>query len=126
MGPGLVQQGDLTDPYYFDFISFAQYQVINREITNDPPMMFEEQQPVDQGEDQPQKFVPVVVKRDPKITNDKLGAEHSRMVGSAILDRLQETFAGTDSALPKIAPMSRPSSGELISFVLRKQSLHEN
>lgn len=30
----LVLQGDLTDPLYFDFISYAQYAVIAREIPN--------------------------------------------------------------------------------------------
>lgn len=108
----MVQQGDLTDPYYFDFISFAQYETINREISQNPPFVFEEQQPVDQGEDKPLKFVPVVIKRDPSLTNDKLGPEHGRIVGAAILDRLEEIFGQTDSAIPKIAPNSRPGIGK--------------
>jgi hypothetical protein len=102
----------MTNPYYFDFISFAQYETINREITQDPPFIFEEQQPRDEGEDKPQKFVSVIVKRDPNLTNDKLGAEHSRMVGSLILDRLEEIFGETDSAIPKIARNSKPDSGK--------------
>jgi hypothetical protein len=112
LGPGVVQQGDLTDPNYFDFISFAQYHTINREITKDPPFVFEEQQPIDQGEDQPQVFVPVVIRRDPTLTNAMLGPEHNRMVGSEILDKLEETFGNTDSAIPKIVPGSRPDPGE--------------
>ena len=39
-----VQQGDLCDPNYFDFISFAQYATIVREIVDSPPVIFEEQQ----------------------------------------------------------------------------------
>lgn len=107
----MVQQGDLTDPFYFDFISFAQYYTISREITQDPPLVFEEQKAVDQGEDKPQKFVPVLIKRDPSITNAMLGPEHSRMVGAAILDKLEETFGETDSAIPKIERYSKPDSG---------------
>ena len=106
-----MQQGDLTDPYYFDFISFAQYETINREISQNPPFVFEEQQPVDQGDDKPQKFVSVLIKRNPSLTNDMLGPEHSRLVGSAILDRLEEIFGGTGSALPKIPAASRPNEG---------------
>jgi hypothetical protein len=108
----MVQQGDLTDPYYFDFISFAQYQTVNREITQDPPFIFEEQQPVDQGEDKPQKFVAVVVKRDPQLTNAMLASEHSRMVGVVVLDHLEEVFGETDSAIPKIERNSKPDSGK--------------
>jgi hypothetical protein len=106
---GKLRDGYLTDPYYFDFISFAQYATINREITQDPPFVFEEQQPVDVGEDLPQKFVATVVRRDPALTNDKLGPEHSRLVGSAILNRLVETFG--DTILPQLEPGSRHSAG---------------
>jgi len=111
LGQGYVQQGDLTDPYYFDFISFAQYSTINREISQKPPLVFEEKQPVEVGEDLPQEFVTRVVRRDPAMTNDRLAPEHSRRVGKAILDRLDETFGGTASSLPKIAPGSRPGAG---------------
>jgi hypothetical protein len=111
LGPGMVQQGDLTDPYYFDFISFAQYEAINREISKDPPFVFEEQQAVDGPEDKPQTFVPVVIKRDSALTNDRLAPEHSRIVGSAILKRLDETFGATDSAVPNIPRGSRPDPG---------------
>ena len=114
LGPGMVHQGDLTDPYYFDFISFAQYTTMNREITQDPPFVFEEQQPIDQGEDKPQKFVPVVIRRDPTMTNDRLSPEHSKMVGVAIIDRLEEVFGETDSAIPKIKRGSRPDAQVLL------------
>ena len=112
LGPGLVQQGDLTDPYYFDFISYAQYATVNREITVNPAMVFEEQQPRDQGEDKPMEFVPVVVKRDPSLTDAMLPVEHSRRVGAAIIDRLEEIFQGTSSAIPTIEKGSKPDSGK--------------
>ena len=107
----MVQQGDLTDPYYFDFISFAQYKTINREISQDPPYIFEEQQPMDEGDDVPQTFVPVLIKRDPTLRNDMLGPEHSHMVGSIILDRLEEVFGSSDSAIPKLEKDSKPDPG---------------
>lgn len=108
LGPGMVEQGMLVDPYYFDFISFAQYATISREIKQDPPSVFEEQQPVEVGESEPQKFVATVIKRDPSLRNDMLAAEHDRLVGSLILDRLEEVFGETDSAIPKIKSGSRP------------------
>jgi len=100
LGPGFVQQGDLTNPFYFDFISFAQYVAINREISRDPPYVFEEQQPVEVGEGELQKFEAKVVKRDPSLSNDMLGPEHSRLVGAAILDRFDEALTNTPLALP--------------------------
>jgi hypothetical protein len=112
LGPGMVQQGDLTDPYYFDFISFAQYKTINREITLDPPMIFEEQKGIDQGEDKPQKFVPVIIKRDPDLKNSMLGPGHNRKTGEMIINHLEEIFGGTDIAIPKISPNSRPDASE--------------
>ena len=113
IGAGAVQQGDLTDPNYFDFISFAQYKTINREITQNPPYVFEEQQPQSEGDDKPQKFVPVIVRRDPRLTNVMLGPEHDRLVGAAIIDRINEIFDGTDSAIPRFREKDRPDAGEL-------------
>lgn len=112
LGPGIVQQGMLTDPYYFDFISFAQYATISREISQDPPFVFEEQQPVEVGEGQPQKFVSAVIKRDPSLKNDMLATEHSQLVGNAILDRLDETFGVTKSAIPSIPKSATNEEGE--------------
>ena len=112
LGPGMVSQGDLVDPYYFDFISFAQYATISRAIAQDPPFVFQEQQPVEVGEGEPQKFVSTLIKRDPTLTNAMLATEHDRLVGTAILDKLEETFGETDSRIPKIAPGSKPDAGE--------------
>ena len=63
-----MQQGDLADPNYFDFISFAQYAAILREMV-DPSPVYEEQQPVKAEKGQPQKFNAVVFRRDPLISN---------------------------------------------------------
>ena len=102
LGPGLVKQGDLSDAYYFDFISFAQYSTIFRDITIDPPMVFEEQQPIIVGEDEKQQFIAKVIKRDPSLDNSKLAQRHDELVGEKILDKLNETFAQTASAIPSI------------------------
>lgn len=80
--------------------------------------MFEEQQPKDQGEDKPMEFVPVVVKRDPSLTDAMLPAEHSRQVGALILDKLEETFQGTGSAIPSIERGSKPDSGKCTRLFL--------
>jgi len=91
----------LADPNYFDFISFAQYSTISREIIN-PQAVFEEQQPVEVGENELQKFNTVVVKRDTTIPNSELPQRHTEIVGNAIYDKLIEKFGDTASAIPKI------------------------
>jgi hypothetical protein len=108
---GKLRDGYLTDPYYFDFISFAQYATINREITQDPPFVFKELQPFENGENEQQQFVATVVRRDPALTNDKLATKHKFLVGSAVLDRLEETFGDTPARLPRLEAGSRPNSG---------------
>lgn len=115
LGPGIVQQGELTDPYYFDFISFAQYATINREIFQDPYVVFNEQKPVEVPEDEPQQFTTVVVRRDPAMTNDKLAPTHSQLVASTILNKLDETFGETDARIPRFAP--RPDSESVLASV---------
>jgi hypothetical protein len=96
LGAGVVQQGLLTDPYYFDFISFAQYATISREVNNSPASVFQEQQPlVDGGPNEHQTFVSTLVRRDPLITNDMLSARHDQLVWKEINDRLNETFQGS-------------------------------
>ena len=102
LGPGLVKQGDLSDPYYFDFISFAQYATIYRDVTVDPPMVFEEQQPVIVGDEDKQQFISKIIRRDPTLTNSMLAKRHDELVGSMILNRLNEIFGETTSAIPNI------------------------
>jgi len=115
LGPGLVSQGDLSDPYYFDFISFAQYTTISREMTQDAPLVFSEKQPieVEVPEGESQKFTDTVVRRDPRITNSLLPVEHSKRVGSLVLDRLNEIFDDTPIAIPKYT--SRPDAVQLVA-----------
>ncbi len=117
LGDGMVKQGELTDPYYFDFISFAQYKTINREVTQDPPYVFEEQQIPPEGSDIPQmkengtaRFIPVIVKRDPKLTNALLVPTHTSLVGATILDKLESNFGETELKIPKFSEKPDPLS----------------
>lgn len=119
-GNAIVQQGDLSDPYYFDFISYAQYKTINRAITSNPSMIFEELQPISNDDDDNnngqdsindassssvvQRFRKVIVQRDSTITNDRLVEEHDRRVGMNILQYLEETFnSNPNTALPSLS-----------------------
>eukprot|EP00804_Cyclotella_cryptica_P031249 CCRYP_011058-RD/>CCRYP_011058-RD protein AED:0.12 eAED:0.12 QI:513/1/1/1/0/0/3/336/365 len=122
LGPGAMQQGDLADPNYFDFISFAQYSTICREI-NDPAVFFEEQQPVEVGEGEAQQFVKVVVKRDSSLTNSDLTRRHTEIVGNAILDKLNEKFSGTPSAIPEIELGSTPDASTLLASIKQMVNL---
>jgi hypothetical protein len=105
LGPGYVQQGELSDASYFDFISFAQYLTINRALS-DPETVYEELQPVvsnsdgdgsEQGSTIPQQFQTVVIRRT--IPNDRLVDEFDKRLGKAILQYLDDTYGDTPSAL---------------------------
>lgn len=120
LGAGLVKQGDLTDAYYFDFISFIQYKTINREVTKDPQFIFEEQQMIPEDSEEPSfksngaaRFRPVIIKRDPKLTNKLLIPTHQAMVGATILDKLDATFNATEVSIPKVG--YKPDSITLLS-----------
>lgn len=130
LGDGLVQQGDLTDPYYFDFISFAQYKTINRELTKDPLMVFEEMQLAPEDDKRMDdssssnnnngvagRFIPVVVQRDPKMSNGLLVPTHSSKVGAVVLDRLIETFSDSDSRIPNLDAILRPGEEKYPSLL---------
>lgn len=74
-----IKQGDLTDPDYFDFISFAQYASVAAAMRNGRDI-FEERIGAE-GEKQ-------TVQRNPDFSdNGKLPEEHSRRVGDRILVR---------------------------------------
>eukprot|EP00587_Corethron_hystrix_P007612 CAMPEP_0113298334 /NCGR_PEP_ID=MMETSP0010_2-20120614/825_1 /TAXON_ID=216773 ORGANISM="Corethron hystrix, Strain 308" /NCGR_SAMPLE_ID=MMETSP0010_2 /ASSEMBLY_ACC=CAM_ASM_000155 /LENGTH=270 /DNA_ID=CAMNT_0000151377 /DNA_START=303 /DNA_END=1115 /DNA_ORIENTATION=+ /assembly_acc=CAM_ASM_000155 len=112
-GVGSVSQGDLTDPNYFDFISFAQYAAISRDVNAEPlPIVFTEQQPAPVTEDDeigsPQgRFVDVVVRRPPELLDNKLlPVEHRKRVGDQILKRLEEIFRDTPAKLPEMISRS--------------------
>lgn len=95
-----VLQGDLTDPNYFDFISYAQYRTINRAVLSPEPSIFEEEQPVSTTGDpeiEGQRFQSVLVRRS--IPDDELVPSFDRIVGQSILLWLVERFG--EDLVPK-------------------------
>eukprot|EP00611_Tribonema_gayanum_P004718 TRINITY_DN1391_c0_g1_i2.p1 TRINITY_DN1391_c0_g1~~TRINITY_DN1391_c0_g1_i2.p1 ORF type:complete len:269 (-),score=50.91 TRINITY_DN1391_c0_g1_i2:440-1246(-) len=92
--PGILQ-GDLTDPNYFDFISFAQYATIAAGMRS-AQLLFTEKVGAD-GETQ-------TVQRAPELADDALlPGEHARRVGDRIFTYIMETFASVPEALPQVA-----------------------
>jgi len=112
LGPGLVKQGQLDDPLYFDFISFAQYAAISRDITQNPQVVFEELQPEEEftknGTFIQQRFVTNVVRRDSSLMdNNLLPIRFDEIVGGKIIDRI---IGETPSAFPSsITDGSKPN-----------------
>eukprot|EP00470_Lotharella_oceanica_P011336 CAMPEP_0170183088 /NCGR_PEP_ID=MMETSP0040_2-20121228/29585_1 /TAXON_ID=641309 /ORGANISM="Lotharella oceanica, Strain CCMP622" /LENGTH=301 /DNA_ID=CAMNT_0010428709 /DNA_START=158 /DNA_END=1064 /DNA_ORIENTATION=+ len=88
---GTVSIGDLSDPQYFDFISFVQYGVINDQINKDR-RVFEETVGVfgDEG-----NFTTQLVVRDLQY-NDRTTVikEHAKRVGDSVLDYLMSQNSG--------------------------------
>lgn len=115
--PILVQQGDLTDPYYFDFISLAQYRTINRAIA-DPSMIFEEMKPIEETNDTDiqspplQRFEKVIVQRT--MTSDQLIPEFDKMVGNAILQYMDDTYGDTASRILPVLPINNHRQEKIV------------
>jgi len=72
----IVLQGDLADSVYFDFISFAQYAVINKE------MKFGRYDFIEKFD---ANGTTQIVRRNSSITNDMLPIYHERYVGEKLL-----------------------------------------
>ena len=89
-------QGELTDPLYFDFISFAQYKVIN-EFLRAPKQAFEELVTAE-GD------TTVVIRNATSVENAKLADEHSRRVGDAALDFVLSKFSNLPPTTGVLAP----------------------
>lgn len=109
-----VQQGDLTDPNYFDFISYTQYHTINRAIAAPAPVLFEESQPINASPEiddkSVQRFEQVLVRRN--IADDELTRTFDRSVGQNILLWMIERY-GDSVALPrKLSRQTMTSSFE--------------
>lgn len=85
-----VIQGILSDPYYFDFISFAQYAVISDKIKLARSDFIETINA--QGDT-------IVVNRDTRLVpNEMLTQLHGKIVGNKIIEYLYSTYP--PSALP--------------------------
>lgn len=86
-----IKQGDLTDPDYFDFISFAQYASVAAAMRNGREI-FDEKVGAE-GEKR-------TVQRGPEFKdNARLPAEHAKRVGERILVRPGETGWAWDLGL---------------------------
>jgi len=108
---GTVSIGDLSDPQYFDFISFVQYATINDQIQKNRKV-FEEQQGVfgDEGD-----FVTKLVVRDPSLGDkETVLQEHGKRVGEMILDQFISEGLKVQTSFK-----SRPSIDELVPEVNR-------
>mmetsp|Transcript_19679 Transcript_19679/g.60874 ORF Transcript_19679/g.60874 Transcript_19679/m.60874 type:complete len:297 (-) Transcript_19679:106-996(-) len=75
--PRFVTQGELSDPYYFDFVSFAQYDTINFELQS-PRSVFEELRSAEGRTE--------LVIRANGVRDDALARAHDARVGDAILN----------------------------------------
>lgn len=97
-----LMQGDLSDPVYFDFISYAQYAVIADKIRNGKQDFVEKVNAT--GDTQ-------IVRRNPIYSDNKLlPIIHSTTVGDKILDYLIESY----SKNPKLLPP--PPNGQVITY----------
>ncbi|CAM9280967.1 unnamed protein product [Pylaiella littoralis] len=85
-----IKQGDLTDPDYFDFISFAQYASIAEAMRNGRD--FFEERVGAEGDKR-------TVQRDANFKdNARLPQEHARRVGDRLLAYCADTFSSTNLA----------------------------
>lgn len=96
-----TQQGDLADPNYFDFISFAQYATLTASMRQGRTL-FEELQDAN--------GTSVLVARDGKLPSDnrELPALHARIVGERVLAALCDKYprlAPTPTATPTAAAL---------------------
>ena len=95
-----VQQGDLTDPAYFDYMSFVQYSTINRAL-KDPEREYEQPEQITDAEGMPSstESKTVLVKRT--LPDELLVPTHEDRVGKTAYDFLNDRFAATPIALPQ-------------------------
>ncbi|CAK0738295.1 hypothetical protein CVIRNUC_001022 [Coccomyxa viridis] len=91
--PLRTKQGDLTDPSYFDFISFAQLATISREI---PKGQQEFEEFCEECENRTK-----LVRREPELrSNAALPAAFERATGERIYDGLRNGFRGQGFGAP--------------------------
>ncbi|KAF8072881.1 hypothetical protein HT031_000541 [Scenedesmus sp. PABB004] len=104
--PLRMRQGDLTDPLYLDFISFAQYAAISQEMRR-PAHVFQEYYEDCQGvgDDEPCESGTRTVTRPPQFDDDAaLPQSFFRVAGDLIYDGLRNGFRGEQFGGPPPAP----------------------
>ncbi|MCO5607380.1 hypothetical protein L7F22_061576 [Adiantum nelumboides] len=100
--PLKVKYGDLTDPLYFDFISYAQFATISKEMRNGQ-YMFQEKIGAS-GELR-------TVRRDANIlANSKLPDAFTKSTGNLIYSRLLQGFEGEIFNVPRPCPPESDST----------------
>lgn len=96
-----VKYGDLTDPLYFDFISFAQFATISDEMRKGE-LVFEERNGAF-GELR-------TVRRDASVLdNSQLPMAFTKKAGNLIYERLLEGFEGETFKAPRPCPANSDS-----------------
>ena len=109
--PG-ISQGELTDPAYFDFISYAQYTTLAQNM-RDGQLNFVEL--IDAN------GTAVPVSRDRRYSdNAKLPAEHSERVGRIVLDALVAKYPRIAPAVPRV-----PTAASLLEGVQKISNIFE-
>jgi hypothetical protein len=89
-----VMQGALSDPVYFDFISYAQYAVISDKMKNGKLEFVEKVNAT--GDTQ-------IVRRNPLYSdNNILPNIHSKIVGDKILEYLIDSYQNNSKLLPPL------------------------
>mmetsp|Transcript_9623 Transcript_9623/g.17496 ORF Transcript_9623/g.17496 Transcript_9623/m.17496 type:complete len:351 (+) Transcript_9623:255-1307(+) len=108
---GAVKQGDLTDPFYFDFMCAVQYLTINRAL-QDPQKDFEQLEPI-QNEDgtQSTEFRKVSIRRT--LPDNLLIPTYEARVGATILSFLNDRFKDSEIGLLKL-DTPRPGTAAML------------
>ena len=118
--PLKIEQGKLTDPLYFDFISYTQFKVVSKEIPRSQSV-FEERS----GAEGTTK----VVRRDATLSDNKvLPAVLAQRLGDTIYARVRYGFEGTGFDAPEPAFDGDVDSAvggmrKLVNSFVRKGSL---
>ncbi|GMI44593.1 hypothetical protein TrCOL_g6454 [Triparma columacea] len=121
-GPGVVKQGDLTDPNYFDYVSFAQYRTINYELDK-PASIFKEQQPIlpedqDFNSSSPTTQFRDVLVRRPEGDVKALPLIHSQRTGDAVLANIMDTFSNSTARIDPSSTSVLPPVQQIINIFL--------
>ena len=113
-------QGDLQDPKYLDFISFAQHDVISAAMKHGQTS-FKEALMVDRGPDKEPEWTSQIVKRPAGLSTGNLPSEFDQRVGDRLLEWLVGTYnapgpGGTPATVAvaelntRVAPPGEPTS----------------
>ncbi|MEW5298480.1 MAG: hypothetical protein WDW36_001598 [Sanguina aurantia] len=104
--------GDLSDPLYFDFISYCQFATISQEMPNGA-LLFQELQ----GNIEDQKEV--LVRRDPAMSdNALLPAAFQQIVGDKVYQGLWKGYRGEEFGGPAPLPAGAPVSEFITNVTL--------